>query len=167
MDNSEEFVYRRDGEEAEVVVYAPDVEAAGRGFERALRAASLPGTEGVVYAAVSEAGYGHVAVSGSVSPELASVPERGMLVGCEVPAEDFARRLGVGPGQVGKEISRRIGESMYGLPRLDAATLRRVCEAGAEVAASEGVIEEEDLAFLTSLPGDPEAAGRRARLAGE
>ncbi|MGI8650797.1 MAG: hypothetical protein ACR2KW_10535, partial [Rubrobacter sp.] len=54
-----------------------------------------------------------------------------------------------------------------GLPRLDAATLRRVCEAGAGVAASEGVIEEEDLAFLPSLPGDPEAAGRRARLAGE
>lgn len=168
MEHAEDFIWRGDGEEAEVVVYAPDAEAARRGFERASRAASLPGAEGPVYAAVSVPGYGHaVSSSESVSPEMASAPERGLLLSCEAPGEDFARRLGVAGHQAGREVARRVGEAMYGLPRMNASAMRRVCEVGAEVAASEGVIEEEDLAFLDPLPGDPDSAGRRALLAGE
>ncbi|WP_119069507.1 hypothetical protein [Rubrobacter indicoceani] len=168
IDNSEKFVYRRDGEEAEVVVYAPDGEAAERGFGRAVRAASMPGVEGTVHAAAAESGYGHAVVAGgSVSPEMVSAPERGVLLSCEVEAKDFARRLGVAEHQVNREVSRRIGESVYGLPRPDRRSIRRACEAGAEELADAGVIEEEDLAFLGPLAADPEAAGRRALAAGE
>lgn len=168
MDHSEEFVWRGDGEEAEIVVYAPDADLARQGFVRARRAAALPGAESPVFCAISESGYGHVLRSpAGVSPGLASPPERGLLLAAELPARELARRLGVEEERVGREVLRRFGDSVGGLPRPDAATLRRVCEVGAEVAAGEGVIEEEDLAFLGPLPGDGEAVGRRALLAGE
>lgn len=152
-----------------MIVYAPDSAIAERGFERLNAAASVPGVEGEVCAAVSGDGYGHVfGTGGGVAPGLVSVPGRGVLLSCEVTSEDFARRLGVAGHQVEKEVARRFGGATYGMPRANAAFVRRVCEFGAEALASEGVIEEEDLAFLTHVPGgDPEAAGRRALLSGE
>lgn len=169
MDHSGEFEWRGDGEEAEVVVYAPDAEAARRGFERAMRAASLPGARSPVYVVSSSPGeYGHAVVSEShVAPDLASAPGRAVLLCAEGSAADFARNLGVSPEEVRRELPRRLGEARYSLPRLNAAGVRRMCEYGALAAAGSDVISEDDLSLLTPFPeADPDSIGGRAIAGG-
>jgi tRNA-splicing ligase RtcB len=80
---------------------------------------------------------------------------------------------GTGPRSLGVPVSgvtelalRGLTEAGPSLPSLDAAGVRRVCEEGAPAAAEDGLIEEEDLAHLGSLEGDPDALGRRATAAG-
>ena len=52
------------------------------------------------------------------------------------------------------------------MPVLNEAGVRRVCEEGAAAGAEDGLVEEEDLGHLEGAPGDPDALGRRAILAG-
>jgi RNA-splicing ligase RtcB len=49
---------------------------------------------------------------------------------------------------------------------LNEAGIARICESGARAAAEDGLIEEEDLRLLGARPGDADALGRRALLAG-
>lgn len=163
MDRSGEFVWRGDGEEAEVAVVAPDETSAGRAFERALPAAMLPGAESPVWAAASEEGFGWAVVSSShAAPDLVSVPERGVLL----VAEASVPGLGVPPEEVMGGL-RRDGLPELRALRLNAAGVRRVCEIGASAAAEDALIEEEDLRFFSPLPGEADSLGRRAVSAGE
>lgn len=57
--------------------------------------------------------------------------------------------------------------SEMSLPRLGGSGIRRTCEYGAGAAAEDGVVEEGDLSFFDTVPGDPDALGRRALSAGE
>lgn len=164
MDHSEEFVWRGDGEEAEVVVFAPDEKTSRRAFDRALPAAKLPGCRSPVYACASGAAdFGCVAASVShVAPDLASVPARSVLLVADTPV----RSLGISPEEMMNEVLRG-GLSESSVLRLNAAGVRRVCELGANAAAEDGLIEEEDLQFLAPLSSEPDALGRRAVSAGE
>ena len=61
-------------------------------------------------------------------------------------------------------ILRDFGE--VGLPPLNEAGIRRICEEGAPAAAEDGLIEEDDLPLLDPAAGDADALGRRALAAG-
>ncbi len=160
-EHSAEFEWRRDGEEAEVVVYAPDESVAETAFERALPASTLPGVQSPVYAAASEQGFGLVAASAShVSPDLISAPERGVLLAAGVAAENIGMRLEDLP----RLISRNLSETR--LPALNEAGVMRACGQGARAAAEDGLIEEEDLAFLELPLAEPDSLSRRALSAG-
>ncbi len=162
VEHASDYEWRGEGEEAEVVLYAPDARTANSFFERALPAARLPGVESPVYAAASPQGSGWVAASAShAAPDLVSIPTRGLLLVADAPV----RALGVPPQDVENLILRNLSEVR--LPGLGGARLRGICETGALAAAEDGLIEEEDLAsFLAPEPGDADALGRRALAAG-
>lgn len=152
-----DFEWRGEGENAEVVLYAPDDSA----FERVLPASRLPGAHSPVYAAASRHGFGWVAASGShAAPDLLSLPVRGLLLAADVSVES----LDVPPEEMPRLVSRGLSEVR--LPSLGGANVRRICEAGASAAAESGLIEEEDLAYFGVLPGEPDSLGRRALSAG-
>ena len=161
-EHAADYEWRGEGEGAEIVLYAPDERVADSAFERILPAARLPGVEGPVHAAASPEGLGWVALSAShAAPDLTSVPLCGLLL----VADAAFGSLGVPPGEVPRLVPRRLSEVR--LPHLGAAGVRRVCETGARAAAEDGLIEEEDLALLDPLAGDPDALGRRAISAGD
>lgn len=155
-----EFEWRREGEEAEVVLFAPDETGAERGLERALPFAQLPGAQNPIYAAATREDFGCLVSSSShISPDLLSVPERGVMLVVEAvgAGRPSARDL---TGLVMRELSAT---------RVSAPSenwIQRLSEEGASAAAEEGLIYEEDLAFFSAAPGDPDALGQRAISAG-
>jgi tRNA-splicing ligase RtcB len=162
VEHAADYEWRGEGEEAEIVLYAPDARVAGSAFERILPAARLPGAGSPVYSAASPEGLGWAAVSAShAAPDLTSIPLRGLLLVADAALES----LGVPPEELPRLIVRRLSEVR--LPRLTGAGIRRICETGARGAAEDGLIEEEDLPLLDPLPGDADALGRRAISAGD
>ncbi|MBA2713736.1 MAG: hypothetical protein H0U55_09325 [Rubrobacteraceae bacterium] len=158
-EHAAEYEWRGEGDEAEIVLYAPDTAA----FERALPAASLPGVESPVYAAASQSGFGWAAASTThVAPDLISAPLRGLLLVAGTRSEN----LGVGPRELTNRMLRDLREAGSRLPSLNEAGVGRLCESGARAAAEDGLIEEDDLPLLDALPGDPDSLGRRALAAG-
>ena len=164
------FEWRSEGEDAEVVLYAPDSAVADWAFEQVLPAARLPGVISPVYAAASSRasglpgasrGFGWVAASGThVAPDLISAPERGLLLIADVPVENLGE-----PEEAPRLILRRLSE--VALPKIDEAGVRRATESGALWAAEEGLIEEEDLSlFAQGVVGDADTLGRRSLSAG-
>ena len=162
VEHASDYEWRGEGEEAEVVLYAPDARTANSFFERTLPAARLPGVESPVYAAASPEGLGWVAASAShAAPDLVSVPTRGLLLIADAPVT----ALGVPPQEVPDLILRNLSEVR--LPTLGSARLRGICETGARIAAEDGLIEEDDLAmFPAPKPADADALSRRALAAG-
>ena len=162
VEHASDYEWRGEGEEAEVILYAPDARTANSFFERILPAARLPGLESPVYAATSPEGSGWVAASAShAAPDLVSIPTRGLLLVADAPVT----ALGVPPQETKNLILRNLSEVRP--PGLSRARLREICETGARGAAEDGLIEEEDLAsFLAPKPGDADALGRRALAAG-
>lgn len=163
VEHSEEYAWSGEGEEAEILVYAPDESTAERAFDQTLPAATLPGVRSPVYAAAAAREVGCVAVSEShAAPDLVSVPVRGLLLVADADAES----LGVAPRDVTDLALRGLTEMSPSFPSLNEAGVRRICEEGAPAAAEDGLVEEEDLAYLASVEGDPDALGRRALSAG-
>jgi tRNA-splicing ligase RtcB len=153
-----EYEWRGEGEEAEVVLYAPDDSA----FERTLPAAKLPGVESPVYAAASHVDLGWAAASAThVAPDLLSAPLRGLLLVAGTRSEN----LGVPPQELMQRVLRELPEAGVRLPSLNESGAGRLCESGARSAAEDGLIEEEDLPLLDVRPGDADAIGRRALAA--
>ncbi|CAN5848311.1 hypothetical protein BH18ACT11_BH18ACT11_19710 [soil metagenome] len=158
-EHAAEYEWRGEGDEAEIVLYARDTAA----FERALPAARLPGVESPVYAAASQSGFGWAAASTThVAPDLLSAPLRGLLLVADTRSEN----LGVGPRELVNRMLRDLPEAGSRLPSLNEAGVGRRCESGARAAAEDGLIEEDDLPLLGTLPGDPDALGRKALAAG-
>jgi len=154
-----EFEWRGEGEEAEIVLFAPDDAA----FERVLPATRLPGVESPVYAAASQRGFGWAAVSAThVAPDLLSLPTRGLLLVAGTRSEN----LGVNARELLNRMLRDFPEVGSRLPSPSEAGIGRLCESGARAAAEDGLIEEEDLELLDARPGDADALGRRALSAG-
>jgi tRNA-splicing ligase RtcB len=153
-----EYEWRGEGEEAEIFLYAPDDPA----FERALPAATLPGVESPVYAAASQGGFGWAAASAThAAPDLLSVPLRSLLLVAGTRSEN----LGVPPQELMQRVLRELPEAGARLPSLNESGAGRLCESGANAAAEDGLIEEEDLPLLDVRPGDADAIGRRALAA--
>jgi tRNA-splicing ligase RtcB (3'-phosphate/5'-hydroxy nucleic acid ligase) len=158
-EHAAEYEWRGDGEEAEILLYAPDDAA----IERVLPATSLPGVESPVYAAASPEGFGWTAVSSShVAPDLLSLPTRGLLLVAGTRSEN----LRVDVRELANRMLRDLPEIGPRLPSLNEAGVGRLCESGARAAAEDGLLEEEDLRLLDARPGDADALGRRARSAG-
>jgi tRNA-splicing ligase RtcB (3'-phosphate/5'-hydroxy nucleic acid ligase) len=158
-EHAAEYEWRGDGEEAEILLYAPDDAA----FERALPATRLPGVESPVYAAASPEGFGWTAVSSShVAPDLLSLPTRGLLLVADTRAEN----LHVDARDLANRMLRDLPEIGSRLPSLNEAGVGKLCESGARAAAEDGLIEEEDLRLLGALPGDADALGRRSLSSG-
>jgi tRNA-splicing ligase RtcB len=156
-EHAAEYEWRGEGDEAEVVLYAPDDSA----FERVLPAARLPGVQSPVYAAASPEGFGWAAASAThVAPDLLSTPLRGVLLVADTAAEDLE------PRAVRERLLRDLPEAGVRLPRPNESGVARLCEAGALAAAEDGLVEEEDLALLGRRDGDADALGRRALAAG-
>jgi tRNA-splicing ligase RtcB len=161
VEHSGDYEWRVEGEETELVIYASAPGVAEAALERISWITRLPGVESPVYAAASPAGLGWAAVSAShAAPDLTSVPARGLLLVADVPAESLA----VPPKEVMNLILRDLGE--VGLPPLNEAGVRRICEEGAPAAAEDGLIEEDDLPLLDPAAGDADALGRRVLTAG-
>ena len=153
-----EYEWRGEGDEAEIVLYAPDESA----FQRALPAATLPGVESPVYAAASPLGFGWAAASTTyAAPDLLSAPLRGLLLVSGTRSEN----LGVPPRELVQRVPRELPEVGARLPSLNESGTGRFCETGARAAAEDGLIEEEDLLLLDVRPGDADAVGRRALAA--
>jgi tRNA-splicing ligase RtcB len=153
-----EYEWRGEGEEAEIVLYAPDDPT----FELALPAATLPGVESPVYAASSRRGFGWAAASTThAAPDLLSAPLRGLLLVAGTRSEN----LGMPPQELMQRALRGLPEAGARLPSLNESGAGRLCESGARAAAEDGLIEVEDLSLLDVRPGDADALGRRA-LAG-
>jgi tRNA-splicing ligase RtcB len=158
-EHAAEYEWRGDGEEAEILLYAPDDAA----IERVLPATSLPGVESPVYAAASPEGFGWTAVSSShVAPDLLSLPTRGLLLVAGTRSEN----LRVDVRELANRMLRDLPEISPRVPSLNEAGVGRLCESGARAAAEDGLLEEEDLRLLDARPGDADALGRRARSAG-
>jgi tRNA-splicing ligase RtcB len=158
-EHAAEYEWRGDGEEAEILLYAPDDAA----FERALPATRLPGVESPVYAAASPEGFGWTAVSSShVAPDLLSLPTRALLLVAGTRSEN----LHVDARDLANRMLRDLPEIGSRLPSLNEAGVGRLCESGARAAAEDGLIEEEDLRLLGALPGDADALGRRSLSSG-
>lgn len=158
-EHAAEYEWRGEGDEAEIILYAPDSAA----FERVLPAAGLPGVESPVYAAASQSGFGWaVASTTHVAPDLLSAPLRGLLLVADTRSEN----LGLGPRELENRMLRDLPEAGSRVPSPNEAGVGRLCESGARAAAEDGLIEEEDLPLLGTLPGDPDALGRRALSAG-
>jgi tRNA-splicing ligase RtcB len=154
-EHAADFEWRGEGEEAEIILFAPNDTA----FERALPATRLPGVESPVFAAASPEGFGWVAVSTShVAPDLLSTPARGLLLVAGTRSEN----LRVDARELASKMLRDLPEIGSRLPSLNEAGVGRLCESGARAAAEVGLIEEEDLPLLGALPGDADALGRRA-----
>ena len=163
VEQAEEYTWSGEGEDAEILVHAPDEATAERAFGRILPAARLPGVRGPVHAAASPENVGWVAASGThAAPDLFSAPARSLLLVADVDAGN----LGVPAGDVMDLALRGLSEAGPSLPVLNEAGVRRFCEEGTSAAAENGLIEEEDLAHLEPVEGDPDALGRRALLAG-
>jgi len=161
VEHAGDYEWRGEGEDAEIVIYAPGDSVAEAAFRRVAKITRLPGVESPVYAAASPQGLGWVALSTShAAPDLTSVPARGLLLVADAALGD----LEAPPGELERLISRRLSEAR--LPRATGAGIRRICEAGARAAAEDGLIEEEDLPFLDTLDGDSDALGRRGISAG-
>ena len=153
-----EYEWRGEGDEAEIVLYAPDESA----FESALPAATLPGVESPVYAAASHLGFGWAAASTTyAAPDLLSAPLRGLLL----VSGTISENLGVPPQELVQRVLRELPEAGARLPSLNESGAGRLCESGARGAAEDGLIEEEDLPLLDVRPGDADAIGRRALAA--
>ena len=162
-DQAEEFAWSGEGEDAEILVRAPDEATAERALARTLPAASLPGVHSPVHAAASAEDLGWVTASGThAAPDLFSASARGLLLVADVDAGN----LGVSVGDVTNLVLRGLSEAGPSLPVLNEASVRRVCEEGAAAAAEDGLFEEEDLRHLEPVEGDPDALGRRALAAG-
>jgi len=171
-DHASEFEWRADGEEAELVVHAPDARTADRALERAFPATLLPGAESPLHAVAAASptvraglSFGLAAASGThAAPALAGAPVRGLLLAAEVAATD----LGMPTAELPRLVERRLSE--VALPNVGDAEVRALAERGALWAAEAGLVEEEDLPHLSAPPGqaagDPDALGRRALLAG-
>jgi len=158
-EHAAEYEWRGEGDEAEVVLYAPD----GSAFGRALPAARLPGVQSPVYAASSPEGFGWAAASAThAAPDLLSTPTRGLLLVADITTQN----LGVEPREMTNLLLRDLPEAGLRLPHLNEAGVARICESGARAAAEDGLIEEEDLRLLGTRPGDADALGRRALAAG-
>src|SRR3954447_9937003 len=151
-EHAADFEWRGEGEEAEVVLYAPGAGVADAAFERALPAARLPGAVSPVYAAASSdtsRGFGWVAASEThAAPDLASAPGWGLLLVADAPVEGT---LGT-PAEARRTIGRGLSDVV--LPDISEAGVRRLWESGAEWSAEEVLIEEEDLPFFASSAGD-------------
>ena len=164
-----DFEWRDEGEDAEVVLYAPDSGVASAAFERAVPATRLPGVISPVYAAASShaqglpdasRGFGRVAASEThAAPDLVSAPEWGLLLVADALVEDVGT-----PEEVPRLIGRELSEAV--LPNIGEAGVRKAAESGALWAAEEGLIEEEDLPLFAVEAGDADALGRRALAAG-
>jgi hypothetical protein len=154
-----EYEWRGEGDEAEVVLYAPDDSA----FERALTVARLPGVQSPIYAAASPEGFGWVAASEThAAPDLLSAPTRDLLL----VADTTTQNLNVEPRGITNLLLRDLPEAGVRLPHLNEAGVARLSESGARAAAEDGLIEEEDLRLLGARPGDADTLGRRALAAG-
>lgn len=153
-----DYEWRGEGEGAEIVLYAPDDSA----LEHVRPATLLPGIEGPVYAASSPAGLGLAAVSSThAAPDLVSPPVRGLLLVAGVSVGG----LGIPSEEVPRLVFRNLSE--VSLPGFGGVSgVGKFCESGARRAAEQGLIEEEDLAFLEPLAGESDALGRRALEAG-
>jgi tRNA-splicing ligase RtcB len=161
IERAADYEWHGEGEEAEVVLYAPGERIADSSFDRILPATSLPDVESPIYAVASPDNLGWVAVSAThAAPDLASVPVRALLLVADAALGD----LGVPPEEVSRLIPRQLSEVR--LPQLTGAGIRRICDAGARAAAEDGLIEEEDLPLLDPLPGDADALRRQAISAG-
>src|ERR687886_2770900 len=143
-EHAADFEWCGEGEDAEVVVYAPDSTVAGWAFEQALPAARLPGVVSPVYAASSRlvgvaSGFGWVAASEThVAPDLISAPEWGVLLVADAPVE------GIGlPEEVSRLVSRRLSE--IALPNIGEAGVSRGTGSGGRWGAAGGSTEEEGL----------------------
>jgi tRNA-splicing ligase RtcB len=130
-EHTADFEWRGEGEDAEVVLYAPDSAVADWAFERALLAARLPGVVSPVYAAASSRearpsrGFGWVAASGThAAPSLVSAPGWCLLLVADAPVENVRA-----PEEVPRLISRRLSE--VALPGVGDAEVRRISESGA------------------------------------
>jgi tRNA-splicing ligase RtcB (3'-phosphate/5'-hydroxy nucleic acid ligase) len=161
VEHAADFEWRGEGEDAEIILYAPDAATAQRAFEQTLIAADLPGVLSPVQAAASNSDLGWISASEThVTPDLISAPARGLLLVAASAAE-----LGVPPGEAESFILRNLSE--VSLPRLGEPEVRRAAEAGAFWAAEEGLISEDDLAlFGYQSSGEPDALPRRALSAG-
>ena len=161
VEHAADFEWRGEGEEAEILLYAPDVATAERTFRQTLAAATLPGVLSPVQAAASDSDLGWISASEThAAPDLISAPARGLLLVAASAAE-----LGVPPGEAENFILRNLSE--ISRPRLSEADVRRASEAGAFWAAEEGLISEDDLAlFGYRSSGEPDALPRRALSAG-
>ncbi len=162
VEHAADFEWRGEGEDAEIILYAPDAATAQRVFEQTLPAATLPGVLSPVQAAASNSDLGWISASGTHgAPDLISAPARGLLL----VAGASAAELGVPPGEAVNFILRNLSE--VSLPRLGEAEVRRAAEAGAFWAAEEGLISEEDLVlFGYHASGEPDALPRRALSTG-
>ena len=157
VEHAADYEWRGEGENAEVLIYAPDDANAERALELALPAARLPGVTSPVYVAASDSGLGWVAVSEThVAPDLCSAPVWSLLRVADATVAD----LGVPSGEVEGWISRSLSE--VALPRLGEREVRRAAESGAAWAAEEGLVEEEDLRLFEVAEGDADSLGRRA-----
>ena len=156
-EHAADFEWRGEGEDAEIILYAPDNATAQRAFEQTLPAATLPGVLSPVQAAASNSDLGWVAASEThAAPDLISAPARGLLLVAASAAE-----FGVPPGETENFILRNLSE--VSLPRFGEAEVRRAAEAGAFWAAEEGLISEDDLPlFGYHASGEPDALPRRA-----
>ena len=153
-----EYEWRGEGEEAEIVLYAPEEPD----FERVLPAAKLTGVESPVYAAASPQGFGWAAASAThAAPDLLSVPLRSLLLVVGTRSEN----LGVPPQELMQRVLRELPEAGVRLPSLNESGASRLCESGARAAAEDGLIEEDDLPLLDVRPGDADTIGRRALAA--
>ena len=158
-EHAAEYEWRGEGDEAEIILYAPDDAA----IERVLPAARLPGVQSPVYGAASPAGFGWAAGSAThLAPDLISAPRRGLLFVADTRSEN----LGVPPQELRDRILRQLPEADSRLPSINASGVGRFCESGARGAAEDGLIEEEDLPLLDVRQGDADAVGRRALAAG-
>lgn len=165
VEHAADFEWRGEGEEAEIVVYAPDAATAERALELALPAARLPGVENPVEVAASPGGFGRIVVSGThAAPDLFSVPRWRLLIVGGLPVDG----LGMPPEELPRYLARRMSEVV--LPEIGESGVRELSESGAEWATGEGFIEEDDLPFFlpgsASFVGDPDSLGRRAVTAG-
>ncbi len=161
VEHAADFEWRGEGEDAEIVLYAPDAATAQRAFEKTLSAATLPGVLSPVQAASSNSDLGWISASEThAAPDLISAPARGLLLVAASAVE-----LGVPPGEAENFILRNLSE--VSLPRLGEAEVRRAAETGAFWAAEEGLISEDDLAlFDYHVSGEPDSLPRRALSAG-
>ncbi|MCA1715591.1 MAG: hypothetical protein LC781_01610 [Actinobacteria bacterium] len=161
VEHAADFEWRGEGEDAEIVLYAPDAATAQRAFGQTLPAAALPGVLSPVQAAASGSDLGWISASEThVAPDLISAPARGLLLVAASAAE-----LGVPPGEAVNFILRKLSE--VSLPRFGEAEVRRAAETGAFWAAEEGLISEDDLAlFDYRVSGEPDSLPRRALSAG-
>ena len=158
-ERANEFEWRREGEEAEIIVTSPDASLVEAALERAAPFAELPGVVSPVHAAASPEDFGCVGASEShASATLFSTPERGVLLVVDAGAERPS------PEELTGLALRALSDARTSAP--SEAYVRKLCEEGARAAAEEGLIEEEDLAFLSPSAADGDALGRGALAAG-